>query len=714
MTARPRRGAPPAVAVRALLALVAALTTLALTVLAVPTAPRAAADEETDGGVGVTLASLSPSVARPGDTLTVTARVRNDGEETLEGLTVTLGIGWRVLTARSQLTSWAEAPVTDRPAPAAVPAETVARLAPGATTDVTFTTAVDDLQLGTTSPWGPRQLSVSVAEGGSRVAVLRSFFLWDPRETAEDGTAADGADVALSVVAPLTGPAVDTADPTASAAALAASTGPDEHLGSLLDATVERPEISWAVDPAVVASAAGSDDLQVRAWADAVVAAGADRDVYTLPAYDPDLAALAHASLTPDGVVAATSAPLPDGWTAPASWRGGLAWPADGAAPDVATLGAAVTAGRTHTVVGGGGLEPEGATTPSGLATVSTPAGDTTAVVADDPLSDAFADGSALGSAVPVAQAGQRLLAETAVVARDGATTADGAADRRLVVALPRTWTPDDATLGATMDLLAGSGWVRFAPLHELLDGPVPDASREPLAASEVQGAELSAAAVHELELARTATAAFATATSDPAALTSSVAPDLVAPLAVAYRSAPDARAAAVAHGVSAAQTLRQGVSVVPGSSINLVATSGDLPVRVRNELATDVTVTVVLRPDDPRLKIEEQPVVTVRAGGEQEVAVPSKAIGSGNVDVRVELLGPSGAPVAEPSTFQVRVRAGWETVGTVVVGVLLGLGLVLGLVRTVRRGRSPRRDPGADVDAPPTQPTPTPTGTRS
>src|SRR5690606_23046974 len=76
---------------------------------------------------------------------------------------------------------------------------------------------------------------------------------------------------------------------------------------------------------------------------------------------------------------------------------------------------------------------------------------------------------------------------------------------------------------------------------------------------------------------------------------------------------------------------------------------------------------------------------------------------GSGNVTVEVELVSAAQPQVrvAEPQEFVVRVRADWESVGTVVVAVLLGIALVAGIWRTVRRGRSPRRLAGATVDQP-------------
>jgi hypothetical protein len=157
-------------------------------------------------------------------------------------------------------------------------------------------------------------------------------------------------------------------------------------------------------------------------------------------------------------------------------------------------------------------------------------------------------------------------------------------------------------------------------------------------------------------------------------------------------------RDAAAEFALSRAAGLRQGLTVVARGDVTLVSAALDLPVRIQNDHRTDVTVTVVLRPDDPRLIVDEQPTVVVPAGQSLDVPVRVRAIGSGDVEVAVDVLAPSGVSAAEPSGFSVRVRAGWETVGTAVVAAAVGLLFVIGIWRTVRRGRSPRRTTGEHV----------------
>src|SRR5690606_22005446 len=258
--------------------------------------PRAA--EEADDAVTVEVTSLQPTRLSPGDTLTLAARVTNGTAETLAAPAVALGIDGRALATRSALESWATTGVDGRVGIGVTSEDLGGPLAPGASADVTLSVPVAELNLNAGSSWGPRGVSVTVSDAGARLAVQRTFVLWAP--------SGDVTPVRLSVVAAMTGPPVDP-DPTAYDDALAAATGAEGRLGRLLAATAEATEVGWVADPALLASAAGSADPAVTAWADDVRAASAGRSTFALRAYDPDVSAFAHAGL-----------PLPEGTPLPA------------------------------------------------------------------------------------------------------------------------------------------------------------------------------------------------------------------------------------------------------------------------------------------------------------------------------------------------------------------------------------------------------------
>lgn len=699
---------------------------------------------ETEDAVTLEVSSLQPTVLGPGDTLTVTARVTNGTAETLGAPMVALGIDRRVLSTRSALESWTTIGLDGRVG-VRVTGEDLGALAPGATVETTLTVPVAELDLHAGSDWGPRGISLTVSDGGARQAVQRTFVLWEP--------SGEVTPLRLSVVAAMTGPPVDP-DPQAYDDALSAAVATDGHLGRLLAATGDAPEVAWVADPALLAAATGAGDPAVNAWADAVRAAAPGRSAFALRAYDPDVAAFAHAGLalpegtplpavpdpttddrstddetsgdatagdaTAGGDATADDAAATDETSGAATasdptaaWRTDLAWPGD-AVPDLATTTLAAASGATATVVGPGGLVPDESLTytPSGVAEVATAAGPVKALVADAVLTALLSAGD--GSGVT---ATQRILAETAVIARERP-----AEQRHVVIALPRSWEAEPTLFTARLDALRAAPWVDLAPVDDLLASAPSAVERTALPADVAGEGEITVAQLRALDRSRADLAAFATVGADPTTITRPLEPGFVTPTAVAFRAAQPSRVLAVQHAEQRSAAVRGTLSVETRAPFLFVAEQEDLPVRVRSALEQEATVEVVLRPDDPRLRAPERRTVTIPAAtrdadgdlvaAETSVGVPVEAFGSGNVTVEVELVSAAQPQVrvAEPQEFVVRVRADWESVGTVVVAVLLALALVAGIWRTVRRGRSPRRLAGATVDqpAPPAQdPTP-------
>ena len=655
--------------------------------LATDTDPTAApVDEADEGTVTTTLVSMSPTTVQPGDTLTIVVRIHNGTEDGLKAPRATLGVSWRPVGTRSALEAWADAPVSQQPA-GRMTTEDVDPLAPGEDATVTFEVAADDLNLEPGSTWGPRPLSVMVEDGGERLDVLRTFFLW--------GDSQAPVPVRVSMIAPVTGPALSLTSTTGTATssvdvrAVDEALGADRRLGRLLSATAQVPEIAWALDPSLLAAAETSPDTDSQAWAAAVRDGAAGRTVFGLRPYDPDPAAYARVG----ALLPATTTPLPGGATPGTAWRTDLVYPADDV-PDVQTVRTAVQSGSPLVVVRGDGLAPESSVnyTPNGLATVPTDAGPATALVADAALTQDVEDATRAGRDADdpsTADATQRLLADLAVAASERPTEA-----RHLLVALPRSWDPDPHALTSVLDALAEATWVDVAPVDDLLGSAVPDVARSPLPESSVSEGTLPVSQMNELQRARTQTADFATITADPAAIAQEAEPALVVPTAVAYRSLPDDRTVAVDTAVKDAALIRSAVSIVPRElDVTLINTSGKIPVWVRNTLDQPVTIQVALRPDSGLLKVVSFPVGPVPAGAEVAFKVPVQAIGSGDVEVEVELLAvPSGAVVSPSSAFVVQVRAEWENTGTAIFAGLVALLMIGGIWRTIRRGRSPRR----------------------
>jgi hypothetical protein len=142
-------------------------------------------------------------------------------------------------------------------------------------------------------------------------------------------------------------------------------------------------------------------------------------------------------------------------------------------------------------------------------------------------------------------------------------------------------------------------------------------------------------------------------------------------------------------------------VSIPPSSTIQLLSANADLPFSVRNDLPWPVTLRLTVAPTDPRLEVQETTEVIVQANTTARVKVPVSArVGSGELDLRLNIYSPTGVLIDGPQSVPVAVRAEWETIGLVLFGSLAVFLIAGGIVRTVLRRRRDAADADADADA--------------
>lgn len=668
---------------------VGALLVLLLTVLAAgigAIAPATALPQSPEGEIQMSLVKLSPAVLTPADTLTVTARLTNGTDTVLSAAEADLASTTRRMLTRSSLDSWAhQGP--DGPVGTVVATQPLPPVEPGGSIDVTFTATPSDLRLSTSpSSWGPRGLAVFVRSEGAIVGAMRTFTAWAPAaETTES--------VGLTIVAAVTGPP-PAVDPLTRAANLAEQTAPDGRLGRLLTASESDPRVGWVIDPAVIRTAQANP--ATASWAERLLAAQAGRDIAALPAYDVDLAAFAH---HPDVDVPADPAASPGDPTA--GWRRDLAWPAD-ATPDLLTVGLSAARGATSVIVGAGLDVPEDELdyTPSGVAEIALPTAVVTGLVADSVLSTALAG---TGNA---SQDTQRLLAETAVIAREQPNRV-----RELLAVLDRSWSPDPAGFTSSMTALQTAPWVHFSGLDTLRSAPVQEVARTPLPESKINPDEISGTSLRALQTSRNHLVDFSVIAADPARLSTPLEPGLIVPASIAYRSDTQSRRDAVTSAVEAVSAITDdSLTLVPRKPVGMGGENVNFPVLIHNSLDQSVTVQIVLHADGNWLRQESIPTVNIPAGEEKSLMIPVRAVASGTVIVEVHAQSVSATPgggkdVAIPIDTTVILHPELDTVGTWVVVVAVTLLLVGGIVRTVRRGRSPNRAAGAMADERLTEP---------
>ncbi|WP_024286363.1 DUF6049 family protein [Cellulomonas sp. KRMCY2] len=670
--------------------------------------------------VEVDIATVTPQVLQPGENLTVTATLRNNGTTTIAEPRVVVHLDRDPFISRSSLDTWRDADPQADLGSSVLEVDLPSPLPPGGIQTVTATVPAGSVGLrSAATAWGPRGLALSVVDRADparvRQGVARTFALWFPQQ---DVTA-----TRLSILVPVVGPPVDPLTGTwgQSFETLTQAGG---RLAALLSATQTHPGVTWLLDPWLVditASDAADPDAPIagglvgpnaKAWSAGLLAATTDREVRLLPYGDADVAALAHANahdLFTDAIrrseAVASAADLPGSATT------AIALPAE-SLPDLVTAAFVADDGGRALVVGPGELPAPSVLTytPSGRTTVSTPGDDVTVLVPDERLSTALETGVVRGRSdeqdatdpqLTPTTAALDLLAELAVITRERPN--DG---RHLLLTVPRDWQPDATIASAQLTALENAPWVRAESIDALVGASDTGVDRGTLPERDVDPAEMPPSEMAAMLAAVTDRQALAQVAQDPAALLGDLDAELFAPVSVAWRADPPGRASVVSRSSAISQSLRGAVTVQPIGFINLISRSGELPVQVTNTLDQPVTVVVALRPSDGRLVADEPVTVTIPAGVEQTVQIPVHAIQSADLGVVVELRTVQGTVINDQTAFTVRVRAEWEGIGTAVIGALLALGVVIGLIRTIRRGRrgtrsAPRLDAGPDALSP-------------
>ena len=448
----------------------------------------------------------------------------------------------------------------------------------------------------------------------------------------------------------------------------------------------------------------------------ALVRAIGTGSLVALPWGDSDTAALAHLQQTSLIETAAQrtreSAIVKAG--APAS----LAWPAS-SITDSATVD--VLPQSTSTIIASPTSLPvadELTYTPSGLGAL----GDRAVLLPEQSLSEALASRTPeVGTADQAQQAApstqipqaaeldtrQLLRGDSAILTRQAP-----ALERDIVVAMPRqaASSADPTALQERVDALHSTSWAQPQSLSALEEHARAEVEAVDEGTSGIERSEPPDRVTDNDEL-PTATLAAAASTastlqsvssvlSDPAALLGDYT-DLEAVVSSAsWRADSATRDAQIPTAEAAGAGVTSSLAAVPSSTINLISSEAQLPVRITSSLDQNVTVQVYLVSDNKRLQVPRTTTVTVPAHQQAKVTVPIQAVGSGDVGLTVQVLATDGTTVGTPTTVHMRVRADWESRGTgIIVGILVSI-VVIGTVRTVRRGRRTAVTPAAQETA--------------
>ena len=695
------------------------------------TVPDLFAKSQSSNGLTVSIDQLSPKILTNESELVVSGTITNTGDEALSAPLLMVSMAFSPADSIRELADSLDA--STRPGRLISYEETSEDIPGGQTIPFEVHIPVDRLDLYSSYDWGPRALGVDVLSGDHSGAD-RTIFIWDSGQEVQPTqvnavvpwTASNSSNTvkersAITEIAQIPGttlaldstviprPTRDTSTSKADADGLFAS--------KLLVA--EREIIALPTgdaDPGVVALAANDQlsalmSASIKSFPTSVEAAGWSATGVAIEGASADLAESNPQSATSQSSDQSgatqtqgsqseangshsqssneSAAQKASKTHANATILKNVEWPK---AETFSTTGLALASDKV-TIAPGGALDPDPEVSFTSLAPVEVnySTGETSTQGATDSTATVLSTNKTLNDLLSwevstssdALDVDQALAGVSAIITRERPSVS-----RTVEVTASRTLAPS-ASLVQRLKSLLQQRWVEPTSFSQIASSQVTDVERFVVGPGQLS-AETSAA-LTTLGDALAQLKSFADSTSDPKAVNATLHDDIL-PTVSASISADEqvTRASQFSAKVS---NLRSLVSLVPSDTVNLINKSADFPIRVRNDLAWDVNVTVTINPSDPRLKVRQSAITTIPARTVTAVNVPVNAIGSGDIEVTYQINTADGALLAISDDILVRMRAGWEDAFTITVAIAFGLLFVIGLVRSVRKRRAGREE---------------------
>ena len=711
---------------------------------AVGTAPSQAPLVE--GEVTLRVDALAPEVLTKGQDLTVSGTITNGTQEILDGVALSVQVQDHTEIITTDLESWL-ADERESSLTTSLTQDLHAPVPPGATGTFSVTVPAADLPLSSTREWGPRGVQVSLAQGATTVAKDRSLLIWSSDATPSRATgvttvipvtASPSELIALSTVA-LSPPASTEFNTQPADSATVLPTQDPAPAPSGVTTTVERLRqrvlgllalagdgVVLAVDPALLkalgvpatpppgsgqatasptpaetpsaepspttpspSSTATSTTSPGAKYAfpatdpltTALTRAISAGEVVALPWNDADVPALAHLGET--DLISSALERSASSQTVAAGAATDTAWVEDLDSQTLSALPASTT-----TLIAPASAAPvaEDLTyTPSGTTLID----DRVVLLSDPSLSQALASTLSTGSSrSPLCELDSRQLLRglSAIITRQAP-----ALSRNLVVTLGRGAATNPQALGRRLEALMGNSWSEPRTLSRIVSDTRASQNlveRQDLAEQSVSQTELSASELEQARDVEHTLGSIVGVLASPTTQLEGVTQVVSTVTSTAWRDDPSGRQRALTADHQVGTRITQSLGAAPSSTINLIAQSADVPVRITSSLNQAATVQVRIFSSSTRLQPLKPVTITVPARGGAVASLPVSAVGSGDVNLTIHILAPDGTVVGTPAILHMRVRANWESRGVRVGASALVILLVVGVVRTIRSGR--------------------------
>jgi hypothetical protein len=713
-------------AARAIVISAAALVSVAASAGAANASGAAAGQRQTQP-VSLAITSVNPDYAQPGKPVTIQGTLTNTSPAPMSGLSVQILSSGSRFTSRSLMQQYVDGSYTiTSPLPNAV-TNLNGRLASGATADWSVTLQPSQLPM---SQFGVYPLAAQADGAGGNILTANETFLpyW-PGTKDEDPRQQQVAWIWPLIDQPSQG--VCSGLLNNDMAASFASGGRLNDLLSAGTAYAARAHLTWAVDPALLASAqtmsksyragggaAGCGTLSqpaksepasqaAAAWLADLKSATAGQPMFVTPYDDADIAALVRNNMSTDldlafseGRVVAGKAlsrsfiPTPTG-SSPS--LGGLAWPADGAA-NYGVLENLAASDKINTVVLDSSTmppSPQPDFTPS--AQTTTPDGEgpeLKVLLSDDTITQVLGSANSPSASKATAFAvSQRYLAETAMIAAEQPNIA-----RSVVVAPPRRWNPPAGLASQLLNETVSAPWLKPVSLGQLATQKHPAGQVSRQAPATVSPAELSKPMLSQVRGIDQQVKLLKSIQTNPDA---SLSYGVAAAESAAWRGGGSAGAQgeALVQDLSGYLTGQEKkLTIIKPPRITLAGLKGPVPVSISNGLSYPVKVQLEVGPSRG-ISVKSQPPPMIIPPGQQQIKkVEITASNVGSTTLTLRLLTPQGVPLPTQTTVIIQATH-YGTLALVIIGAALAIFVLTSATRAFRRGRRGPRDKSSESD---------------
>jgi hypothetical protein len=672
----------------------------------------------------VTITSVSPTYARPGEKIRVSGILRNTSTAPVRGVTVQLRSSSQAITDRDDLDNYASGSgPTDVLEPGAL-TRIAGPVPPGASVPWSAVLPVNDVHM---SVFGVYPLAAEAATSTVTLGTSRTFLPFWPT-----GQGAVQPHENISWIWPLIdvpsqGPCPGLLDNN-----LAASLSSGGRLADLLSAgssaAGRQAKLTWVVDPALLGSVqamAGpgpyltggsavcapatshAASAPAAQWLSRLRSAVAGQPTVATPYADVDIAALVKQNLDGDvhraftdgrslasGILKQNLTPAPAAAGAPsaAALTTALAWPADGLAnyPMLETL--AAVDGIKTVVLSSAAMPPQETLSYTPSAVSTTPdgeGGDMRVLLADSTLTQILGSVTAQSDPAGASFAAQQMfLAQTAMIAAETPHLS-----RAIVVAPPRRWDPPAGLASGVLAETASAPWLTPVSAGTLAadqnaTGQVARQAPTVIGPNLTSGSLLRGAAAADQ---RAALVQSLRVTPAPR-LTQSVAAIESSAWRGSAAGQQQARAM-LSRVLNYLNNQASQVTIVEPGRDTLGGQTGPIPISIDNKLKYAVRVKVRFTVSQDRggdfavlsrpglITVPPETIIT------KKVKVKASSIGSTTVSLR--LLAPDGQPLPAPPVNMTVQSTQLGTVTLVVLAAALAVFMIASASRAIRRGRS-------------------------